>query len=88
LGAVEGTKAETSLDPSFYRAVILLHDVIEIRDNATAASSTQHALLFKLRDNGRVRRISIHIDDTRARMSRSGKGLLEEAPGTSQIASL
>jgi len=36
--------------------MILLDDVIEIRNNATAASSTQHVFLFKLLDNGRVRR--------------------------------
>jgi hypothetical protein len=68
--------------------VIFLDDVIEIRNNATAASSTKRALLFKLLNNGRVRRISIHINDARARMPRSGKCLLEEAPSTSQIASL
>ena len=68
--------------------MILLDDVIEIRNNATAASSTQRVILFKLLDNGRVRRISIHINDARARMPRSGKGILEEAPSTSQIARL
>ena len=72
LCAIKGTESQTSVDPSLNRAVILLDDVIEIRNNATAASSTKRALLFKLLDNGRVRRISIHINYARARMPGSG----------------
>jgi len=46
LCAIKGTESQTSVDPSLNRAVILLDDVIEIRNNATAASSAKHALLF------------------------------------------
>jgi hypothetical protein len=62
--------------------VILLDNVIEIRNNATAAPSAKLALLFKLLDSGRVGRVSIDINDTRPRMPGSGKCLLEEAPST------
>jgi hypothetical protein len=64
--------------------VILLDDVIEIRNNATAASSTKRALLFKLLNNSWVGRIPIQIDYARPRMPGSGKCLLEEAPSTSE----
>ena len=82
LRPVEGTESQTSVDPSFYRAVILLDDVIQIRNNATVASSTKHALPFKLSANGWVARISIHVNYARARMPAGGEGLLEEAPST------
>lgn len=88
LCAIKGTESQTSVDPSLNRAVILLDDVIEIRNNAAAASSSKGALLFKLLDNGGVGRIPIHINDARPRMPGSGKCLLEEAPSTSQIATL
>jgi hypothetical protein len=67
LCAIKGTESQTSVDPTLNRAVILLDDVIEIRNNAAAASSAKHALLFKLFDNGRVGRISIYIDYAWAR---------------------
>jgi hypothetical protein len=68
LRAVEGTESQTSVDPELYRAVIPLDDVIEIRNNATVASSTTHALPFKLSDNGRVGKIPIHVNYARARI--------------------
>jgi hypothetical protein len=88
LCAIKGTESQTSVDPSLNRAVILLDDVIEIRNNATAARSAKHALVLKLLDNGRVRRIPIHINNAWTRMPGSGKCLLEEAPSTSRVASL
>src|SRR3954453_19006832 len=68
LCAIKGTESQTSVDPSLNRAVILLDDVIEVRNNATAASSAKDALLFKLLDNVRVGRIPIHINDAWPRM--------------------
>jgi len=54
-------ESQTDGDPSLHRAVILLDNIIEVGNNAAAASSTIRALLFKLLDNGRVGRIP-HID--------------------------
>jgi hypothetical protein len=42
-----GPESQASVDPALNLAVILLDDVIEIRNNSRAASSAKHALLFK-----------------------------------------
>jgi hypothetical protein len=51
-------ESQTVIDPPLDRAVILLDDVIEIKNNATAASPTKRTLLFKLLHNGLSRKDS------------------------------
>ena len=62
LRGLERAKAEARLDPPFDRTVILLDNVIEIRDDATAASLAECMCPLQFVDHTGIRRVPVDID--------------------------
>ena len=65
----ERAEAEARLDPPFDRTVILLDNVVEVRDDATATSLTECMSPLQFLHNTRIGRVPVHIDHPRARMT-------------------
>src|SRR4051794_12799175 len=62
LRARKRAEAEARLDPPFDGTVILLDNVIEIRDHATATSLAECMRPLEFVDNTGIRRVPVHID--------------------------
>jgi hypothetical protein len=67
LRARERAEAEARLDPPFDRTVILLDNVVEVRDDATATSLAECMSPLQFVNNAGIRRVPFHIDHARAR---------------------
>src|SRR4051812_7478716 len=65
----ERAEAEARLDPPFDRTVILLDNVVEVRDDATATSLAECMSPLQFVNNTGIRRVPVDIDHPRARMT-------------------
>ena len=65
--------------------MILFHDIVQVRTSTTAAPTAKSALPLQFGHNLGIRRIAVHVDHPRARVTRSEQGGLEEALGGSGI---
>ena len=84
----ERAEAEARTDPPFDRTVILLDNIVEIRDHAAATSLAQCMIPLQFVNNIGVRRVSVHIDHPRARVVWCSERFVEECPSGGHIASL
>ena len=84
----ERAEAEARLDPPFDRTVILLDNVVEVRDDATATSLTECMSPLQFLNNTRIGRVPVHIDHPRARMTWRSERFAEERSSGKHIASL
>jgi hypothetical protein len=67
--AGERAEAEARIDPPFDRTMILLDNIVEIRDHATATSLAQCMIPLQFVNNTGIRRVPVHIDHPWARMT-------------------
>jgi hypothetical protein len=79
--AGERAEAETGIDAPFDCTVILLDDIVEIRNHAAATSLAQCMLPLQLVDHRGTRRIAVDIDNWRTATSWSRKRFPEEHSG-------
>src|SRR4051794_15535381 len=74
----ERAEAEARLDPPFDGTVILLDNVIEIREDAPATSLAECMSPLEFVNNTGIRRVPVHIDHPRARMACAASALRKE----------
>ena len=84
---VKRSESLAGIHPSFDRPVVLLHDMVQVGTNTTAATTAESALALQLRHDIGIRGIAVYIDDPGARATGSSQGLLEKALGGSSIPS-
>jgi hypothetical protein len=65
--------------------MILLHDVIEVRCRPIPASAAQLTTLLEFANDFPIRRVTVHIDDSWARMAGSSPGFPEKPFGCGGI---
>lgn len=83
----ERAEAQARIDPPFDRTVILLHNIIEIRDHAAATSLAECMIARQFLNHIGIRGVSVHSDHPRARMVWCSERFAEEGSNGSQIAS-
>ncbi len=76
---MEGAEPLARVDSPLDRAVVLFHDVVQIRTGATATPPAQFPFRLQFRNHLRVRWVAVHIDDSGTRVAGSAQGSLEEA---------
>src|ERR1043166_1672519 len=83
--SVKGSETLTGIDPSFNRAVVLFHDMVQVRTDPTVAPATEFTFLLQFGHNLGIRGVAVDVDDPGARMTRSSQSLLKETLGGSGI---
>src|SRR5215510_12837155 len=78
-GSPEGTEALARVDPSLDRAVVLFQDVIQVRHQSVPTVLVQSAFSFQPHDCGRVRAVTVGVDDARHGMVLPSQGFSQEA---------
>src|SRR5437868_12416456 len=81
-------EAEARIDPPFDRTVILLDNIVEVRDNAAATSLAECMILLQFVNNLGIRRVPVHIDHPRARVTWCRQRFAEEYSSGRRVASL
>jgi hypothetical protein len=66
----------TRVDPSLDRPVVLFQNVIQVRHRPVPAIPLKGAFGFESRDRGRVRAVTVGVDDSRRRMAESSPGYI------------
>src|SRR5215469_18875222 len=79
--AIDGSEPLASHDRLLHETMILLKDVVEVGCPSTPAPLTKFARAFQLFDSSRIRRMAIHVDHSRAELTRLPQRKLEKAFG-------
>src|SRR3979411_2361816 len=77
--APEGAKMLARAYPAFDRPMILFQNIVEILHGSMAAVFLQRSFGFESHDRGRVRAVTVGVDDSRRRMVCSGERFGQEA---------
>jgi len=82
---VEGPEALTRSKAPLYGSMILFDDVVQVAYWSTTTASTECARLFQVRYGLRVRRIPVHVDYPRSRMTRRTQSFLKKVFGRNPV---
>ena len=75
----------TCVDPSLDRAVVLFQNIIQVRHRPVPAVPLKGAFGFESRDRGRVRAVTVGVDDSRRRMVCSAERFGQKALGRGRV---
>jgi len=75
---VKRSEPLAGINPSFDRSVVLLHDMVQVGTNTTAATTTEFAFLLQFRHDVGISGIAVHVYDPGARVTGRSQGLLEK----------
>ena len=78
-GTAKRSEMLTGVNPSLDRAVVLFQNVIQVRHRPVPAIPLKGAFGFESHDRGRVRAVTVGVDDSRRRMIRFAQRFGQEA---------
>jgi hypothetical protein len=84
-GTIKGSESLAGSNSPFDGTMILFHDVVEVWYGPILASAAQLTAQLEFGNDSWIRRVSVDIDDSWARMAGSSQGFPEEPSGCGGI---